>query len=359
VVPVWPLASQELTFEKHFKVASQSAADLAREHSAITLSRESPVVVPVMQNEIGPKHCTLASQSFKGNVVCSTHFLTASARLDENCPLAMQFSTLETAKPGIEKRTKSVRRTQTCFRIRNVSFLLSKILTVAIASAKQYKTRRMKTWWVVSFLAIHFLAVRLVFAENLPAGAQTPSPAAVSVVSQPMSSDGKMAESMIAASSPVDECKETLPQLEEQYSQVTMDIRNLNQNLNDSHDDYAQSFQTMTQALVELSHKKEDELQKIVESRVALEDAVQKFNQDKNKETSKALQDSYLNLTVRIYSQAMESQPTIETLKTQIGQVESARGRYEGTQKSQADLDAKKLELEGKMASLKIRCQKN
>ena len=271
----------------------------------------------------------------------------------------MQFSTLELARLEIEKNTKRVSKAQARFCIRNSSFLLSKILTVAIASAKQYKTRHMKIWWVVSFLAIHFLAARLVFAENLPAGAQTPSPAAVSVVSQPISSDAQTAQSMVAASIPVDECKENLPQLEEQYSQVTMDIRNLNQSLSESHDGYAQSFQTMTQALIELSHKKEDELQKIIQSRVALEDAVQKFNQDKTQETSKALQDSYLNLTVRIYAQAMESQPTIEALQTQIGQVESARGQYEGTQKSQADLDAKKLELEGKIASLKIRCLKN
>ena|GEM_PF-2736857 len=212
----------------------------------------------------------------------------------------------------------------------------------------------MKTWWVVSFLAIHFLAVRLVSAENLPAGAQTPSPAAVSTVSAVAT-----VESTVAVSSPVDECKETLPQLEDQYSQVTMDIRNLNQSVTDSHDGYAQSFQTMTEALVELSHKKENELQKIADSRQALEDAVQKFNQDKNKDTSKALEDSYLNLTVRIYSQAMDSEQTIETLKSQMGQVEAARGQYEGSQKSQADLDAKKLELEGKIASLKIRCQKN
>ena len=205
----------------------------------------------------------------------------------------------------------------------------------------------MKTWWVVSFLAIHFLAVRLVSAENLPAGAQTPSPAAVTMAATP------------TAPNPMDECKETLPQLEDQYSQVTMDIRNLNQSVTDSHDGYAQSFQTMTEALVELSHKKENELQKIADSRQALEDAVQKFNQDKNKDTSKALEDSYLNLTVRIYSQAMDSEQTIETLKSQMGQVEAARGQYEGSQKSQADLDAKKLELEGKIASLKIRCQKN
>ena len=78
-----------------------------REHLAITLSKDSPVVAPVIQKEIGPKHRTLVSQSFRVNGVCSAHFFIASARLDENCPLAMQFSTLELARLEIEKNTKN------------------------------------------------------------------------------------------------------------------------------------------------------------------------------------------------------------------------------------------------------------
>jgi len=58
------LATQELTFEKHLSEFSQSVAALVREHSAITLSKELPVVVPVIQKEMGPKHFTLVAQSF-------------------------------------------------------------------------------------------------------------------------------------------------------------------------------------------------------------------------------------------------------------------------------------------------------
>jgi hypothetical protein len=203
----------------------------------------------------------------------------------------------------------------------------------------------MKKWWVVLFLAIQFLMVRSALAQTEPAAAS--------------SAASPTAATALPAAVAVDECKDTLPQMESDYSQVIMDIRNLNQNLTGAHEEYLKSFQQMTQALVDLSLKKEDDLKKIMESREALQQAMQKFSEDDSQENSKAVQDNYMNLTVRLYAQAMEGSNTVEALKSQLIGVEEARAQYENSQKSQADLDAKKLDLEGKLASLKIRCQKN
>lgn len=224
----------------------------------------------------------------------------------------------------------------------------------------------MKLWVVVLFFAIQFLAAKLVFAEEAQANSDA---APTATVALPVSAATAIAKATIPAAvsdavdakpaNPAEECKENLAQLENDYQQVVMDIRNLNQNVNGSRDEYMKGFQQMTQALVDFSQKKEDELKKIMESRQALQAAMQKYAAQGDEDNSKNLQDSYMNLTVRLYAQAMEGQNTIDTLKSEMNGIESVRSQYEVSQKSQADLDEKKLELEGKMASLKIRCQKN
>jgi hypothetical protein len=232
----------------------------------------------------------------------------------------------------------------------------------------------MKLWVVVFFLATQFLGARMVKAEEvaaMPASSAVASSAAPALTTADAAAPpagAPPASTIVAASSdavdakpanPAEECKENLAQLENEYQQVVMDIRNLNQNVNSSRDEYMKGFQQVTQALVDFSLKKEDELKKIMESRQALQVAMQNYAEQGSDENSKALQDSYMNLTVRMYAQAMEGQNTIDALKGQMNSIESVRSQYEVSQKSQADLDEKKLDLEGKMASLKIRCQKN
>lgn len=117
VVPLWPLAEQELTLEKQRRSCSQSAADLVREHCATTLSKESPVVVPVTQNEMGPKHLACDWQASEDMVVRLAHFLMASTFSVENWPLAMQFSTRgddSEAKRVCEKFTMKIKVIKLC-----------------------------------------------------------------------------------------------------------------------------------------------------------------------------------------------------------------------------------------------------
>lgn len=195
---------------------------------------------------------------------------------------------------------------------------------------------------IVFLLAIHFLAFSVADAQE--ASAEAPQVIKVTLGEKP--SDSK-----------VDECKDVLPQLEADYQETEQKYRSLNLGSQNSQENYLLSFNEMTQVLFQMTEARELETDKISLSRDQLRESLNRFNQNKNSENSKALQDHYLDLTVRLYSAMMDSQKGLETLKGQISQVEANRGQYEKAQKELESLDHQKLALEAKLISLKIKCQ--
>lgn len=200
---------------------------------------------------------------------------------------------------------------------------------------------------ILFFMAIHFLAYQFARAQDVPASTETVRVAA----------EVKSAATHQVPAEKVDDCKDLLPQMESDYKEIEAKYKALNEGSKNSQEGYLVSFNEMTRVLFQLTEARVEETQKIVDSRNQLSDALDKFNQGGSEETSKKLQEQYLDLTVRLYSAAMDSQAIVDTLKSQMAQVESTRGNYEHVQAELEILDHQKLALESKLVSLKIKCQ--
>lgn len=159
-----------------------------------------------------------------------------------------------------------------------------------------------------------------------------------------------------AAVKPADDCRDLLPQVEAEERLNEQKFQTLRQGLSGVQENYLIAFNQMTQLLFQISQSREEETRKISESRDLLKNSLQQFNDQKSEESSKSLQENYLNLTVLLYSGLSESQKTIETLKTHLGQVEAARSTYVNARNELEQLDQQKLALEARMVSLKIKC---
>jgi hypothetical protein len=154
-----------------------------------------------------------------------------------------------------------------------------------------------------------------------------------------------------------DDCKDVLPQLEIDLSDLENKYKNLNQSQQSSYEAYMGSFNQMTDSLFQVTSDREQETRKISDSRDQLKNSLIQFNQQKTAETSKALQDHYLDLTVRLYSSLMDSQKILESLKNQLSTVESNRSQMENNRKDLESMDLQRLALEEKIINLKIKCQ--
>jgi len=154
-----------------------------------------------------------------------------------------------------------------------------------------------------------------------------------------------------------DDCQDILPQVESDYRELDQKYRLLSEGSATSQESYMTSFSQVTQILFQMVEDREQETAMISQSRDKLRSSVEKFNQQSNLEASKNLQGDYLDLTVRLYSTLMDSQKILETLKNQISQVETTRGQLEMSRQELESLDHQKLAMEGKLISLKIKCQ--
>ncbi len=159
------------------------------------------------------------------------------------------------------------------------------------------------------------------------------------------------------AGRPQNDCGDLLPQLESDYRELDQRYQLLSNGSLTSQESYLQSFNQMTQILFKMVEDREQETAQISLSRDRLRSSVESFKQQNSTEASKNLQSDYLDLSVRLYSTLMDSQKILETLKTQISQVESTRGQLEASRQELESLDHQKLAMEGKLISLKIKCQ--
>lgn len=221
------------------------------------------------------------------------------------------------------------------------------------------------------FLFIHLFAYSVVKAEESSA-MQTQMPAAASDAGSDQSSQaalgsgpdlsGQTAASSAAALSshrPADDCRDLLPQLEADYREIEQRNRMLSNGSMTSQETYLQSFHQVSQVLFKMVEDREQETALISQSRDRLRQSLDRFNQTGSTEASRNLQSDYMDLTVRLYSTLMDSQKILETLKSQISQVESTRGQLEANRQELESLDHQKLAIEGKLISLKIKCQTN
>lgn len=196
------------------------------------------------------------------------------------------------------------------------------------------------------FVLLNILAGKLVFAHD----SDVLHPGNATVVATVNYSDieGKAVEG----------CQAELAKADSDYQETINKIRDIKLSQQGSHENYLASFNKMTEVLFQMTAEKEEETKKISESRDDLKDALVNYNQDKGAENSKVLQDTYMNLTVRLYSAMMDSQKGLESLKGELAQVESTRGQFEVTKQDLDSLDQQKLALEQKLINLKISCQK-
>ncbi len=155
----------------------------------------------------------------------------------------------------------------------------------------------------------------------------------------------------------LNECKDLLPQMERELSETESQFKNAGQSQQMAVEVYLGSFNQMTEKLFQVVSDKQRETAKLSESRNQLRNSLSQFNQQKTTETSKAIQDSYLDLTVRLYSSLMDSQKILESLKLQLSGVEGSRGSMEELRHQLESTDQKRLALEEKLINLKIRCQ--
>lgn len=154
-----------------------------------------------------------------------------------------------------------------------------------------------------------------------------------------------------------DPCKDLLPQAEADYQALSEKYRQIKSGQQSSYESYTGSFSEMTDVLFRLTEEKEQETLAISGSRDQLKTSVQKFNENRSAENSKALQDNYMDLTVRLYSSVMDGQKILATLKSQLSKVEATRSQFETSKTDLEKIDYQRLALEGKLISLKIRCQ--
>ncbi len=154
-----------------------------------------------------------------------------------------------------------------------------------------------------------------------------------------------------------DDCKDVLPQIETDLSELENKYKALSQGQQFSYESYLGSFNQMTDILFQVTTSREEETVKIVESRNQLRSSLAEFNRQNTSESSKKLQDHYAELTMRLYSSLMDSQKILEKLKGQLSTVESQRGSMEMNRKDLEVTDQQRLALEEKMINLKIKCQ--
>lgn len=213
------------------------------------------------------------------------------------------------------------------------------------------------------FFAFYFIVAQPLHAEDLaPAEAEMQAPVSGSdfeatqiLGSKTESQRPEMQQAQPPAAQ--DECKDLLPQMENDHRDLEAKYKSLSEGSRIAQDSYLLSFNDMTQVLFQLTEARVEETQKITASRDQLKEALEKFNQGNSAETSKKLQDQYMDLTVRLYSATLDSQKTLDALKTQISQVESTRGQYDSIRQEMDQIDQQKLALEAKLVSLKIKCQ--
>ena len=212
----------------------------------------------------------------------------------------------------------------------------------------------MKKRFLAFILISHVMAMGLARAEVVMESPKAlENTAAIAEDSAPVPA----AAASVRASVGSEECEKMLAQAESDYNQVHAKFTEINQKFQKNHGLYLTSFNEMTEVLFEMTNKKEAETRAIVDDKKQLEDSLAQYNQARTPETSKDLQDKYFNLTVRIYSAAMDSQKTIETLKERLTSVEASRNQYESQKKEFENLDSEKLTAEGKLLSAKLRCQ--
>lgn len=217
--------------------------------------------------------------------------------------------------------------------------------------------------WIILIFAVHMLAANLGFAQNAEVSLSADeirfeqenlgSSATAEDFFQEQQGTPQVSVQKIA-----EECVTVLPQLEEEYQNIDKQSRASDKVTSQTYRNYVSSFNDMTQVLFDLAQAKRDELARINEAEQSLKNSLATFNDKKNAQNSKELQDQYMSLTVRLYSSAVDGQKTIDQLKKSLAQVESARAQHDALKQAPVDLENKKLELEGKIVSLKIRCRK-
>lgn len=151
-------------------------------------------------------------------------------------------------------------------------------------------------------------------------------------------------------------CEELIARTDSDYQDINNKIRDARLSQQTSYQDYISSFNKMTELLFQMTNSREEETKKLVENRDQLKDSLVAFNTQKTPESSKNLNETYMNLTVRLYTAMLDSQKNLESLKSELAQVESTRGQYDLTKKDFEAMDQQKLSLEAKLINLKIRC---
>lgn len=159
-----------------------------------------------------------------------------------------------------------------------------------------------------------------------------------------------------ATTVPVDECKDRLPTLQEELRSLEIKYADLRQNQSRLQEEYLGKFNEMTQVLMTMAKAREEETRKISQSRDQLKISLQKFNEIRTDETSKSLQENYLDLTLKLYTSFKDSQKSLEELKSQLNQIESSRSGYLNAIAELESFDHQKLAIEAKMVNLKIKC---
>jgi hypothetical protein len=196
------------------------------------------------------------------------------------------------------------------------------------------------------FLMIHLLAYNIAKAQDIAASPQTLVPSAVSAA-------------VLVEAKPEDECRVLLPQLETEYKELEAKFKTVTAGVATSQESYLVGFSQMTEILFQMVKSREEETAAISQSRDRLQNSMSNLSAFDSPEATKNLQGDYLDLTVRLYSSLMDAQKSLETLKTQLSLAETSRGQLDLQKQELEALDHQKLAIEGKLISLKIRCQAN
>ena len=220
---------------------------------------------------------------------------------------------------------------------------------------------------VLILLFIHLFAYSVVKAEdNVVPSAVSPAILVDAPIENRLNSAesgrqsgsrGNSASGTVSGDLKKNECRDLLPQIENDYRDLEQRYKSLNQGALTSQESYMVSFNQMTQILFQMVKVKEEETAMLSQSRDRLRSSVDQFTLQGSAEASKNLQSDYLDLTVRLYSTLMDAQKSLETLKTQLAQVEASRGQLETNRQELEALDHQKLAIEGRLISLKIKCQ--
>jgi hypothetical protein len=196
----------------------------------------------------------------------------------------------------------------------------------------------------ILFLVIHLLAYTVAKAQDTADAPQALVPSAVS-------------SAVLVEAKPEDECRVLLPQLESDYKEIELKFKAITAGVMMSQESYLIGFQQMTDILFQMVKSREEETAAISESRNRLQGSMNSLGQGDHAEASKNLQSDYLDLTVRLYSSLMDAQKSLETLKTQLSLAETSRGQLDLQKQELEALDHQKLAIEGKLISMKIKCQ--